>query len=384
MTGKIKKLIKCILSGLYSALHFCIPKRRKKVLFLDRHFRRDSSWALMQQMAAAGGYSLVYHAGRARPAALPAGVRWCAGRARAYLHFLTSPLVFFTHDPLRAFIRPGRGQRVVNLWHGTPLKDISLFAEGDFPLRRAFTNVLSASEEVDGLMCKTFGCAPSAVLTEGYPRNDWLFAEKDVFDALSIDRRRYDACALWMPTFRNSAILNRRDSDVDFPLLNEQNVWALDAFLAQNRQLLLIKLHPAADAPAYLLAGFQNIRLITEAELAAAQIQGYELLGRCDMLLTDFSSVYFDFLLTQKPIIFVFDDLESYAANRGFFFSDPESVMPGPIVRDVDGLCAALSAAARGEDAYAARRDEICARFNRYRDGHSGQRLLRRLEGLDG
>ena len=83
---------------------------------------------------------------------------------------------------------------------------------------------------------------------------------------------------------------------------------------------------------------FSNIKIIKSKEFMQYPINLYELLGNIDLLLTDFSSVYIDFLLTLKPIAFLFDDFDDYISNRGFVFNNIEEYMPAISLNSLDGL----------------------------------------------
>ncbi len=357
-------------------------KIKNRVLFIDAAFRQENGWALMEALSKKRGVDIVYYSECSRPETLPSNVRWCSNKKEVRRAFYSSPFVFYTHASLHRAYTPGRGQTVVNLWHGTPLKDISMYQEGVFKERDAFSYVISASVEVDTLMRKTFGCPEEKILTLGYPRNDWLFTEKDVFSPLGIDRGAFKKTVIWMPTFRKAASIGRSDSDRDFPIVTPEDMPGLNAALRDRGVLLIIKPHPAADALRLLPEKLSNIMLLTNGELAAAGLQTYELLGRCDLLITDYSSVYFDFLITGKPIIFAFDDLESYRDRLGFFFDDPTSVMPGPKAHTVSELLDAMDELLDGNDRYAGEREAVNRRFNLYSDRDSRDRLISYL-GID-
>ncbi|AGC67176.1 CDP-glycerol:poly(glycerophosphate) glycerophosphotransferase [Thermoclostridium stercorarium subsp. stercorarium DSM 8532] len=113
---------------------------------------------------------------------------------------------------------------------------------------------------------------------------------------------QYDKIILFMPTFRKSKIINRIDSTSDFPIISSKNISEINSFLKENKVLLVIKPHPYQNDIEFLNLEFTNIIKFTNEDLAMKNVLLYELLGQVDALVTDYSSVYFDFLLTQKPI----------------------------------------------------------------------------------
>ena len=106
----------------------------------------------------------------------------------------------------------------------------------------------------------------------------------------------------------------------------------------------------------------------------------YPLVGRADALLTDYSSVYIDYLLLDRPIGFVTDDWDAYRNSRGFVFDDPRAVMPGPFLTDYAELTTFLSDVASGNDPFQDRRRTLADRFHTYADGQSCERVLRAID----
>ncbi len=85
----------------------------------------------------------------------------------------------------------------------------------------------------------------------------------------------------------------------------------------------------------------------------------YNFVGETDILITDYSSIYFDFLLTQKPIGFVIDDIDDYSDKRGFVVDNPLDYMPGEKIKDVEELKAFLDSILAGKDDWKEKRKEI-------------------------
>ena len=95
-----------------------------------------------------------------------------------------------------------------------------------------------------------------------------------------------------------------------------------------------------------------------------------------DALLTDYSSVMFDFAVTGKPIVYSAPDLEAFAGTvRGFYF-DLAPVAPGPLTRSLDELTEALTDLPGVTEAYAERYAEFRATYCSLEDGHATDRVL--------
>ena len=102
----------------------------------------------------------------------------------------------------------------------------------------------------------------------------------------------------------------------------------------------------------------------------------YSLVREADALITDYSSVYFDYLLLDRPIAFVLEDLGSYRGNRGFVVERPLDYMPGEKIYQKEELFSFLLQVEEGEDGYRQARAQIRDQVNYYQDGKNCERLL--------
>lgn len=95
-----------------------------------------------------------------------------------------------------------------------------------------------------------------------------------------------------------------------------------------------------------------NIRYVTEELLDRAGVLLYELVGVCDGLLSDYSSIAVDYMLLDRPLGFVLTDFEKYREARGFVFENPLAYMPGEKIYDAKGLAAFFTHVSEGEDPF--------------------------------
>jgi CDP-glycerol glycerophosphotransferase (TagB/SpsB family) len=101
----------------------------------------------------------------------------------------------------------------------------------------------------------------------------------------------------------------------------------------------------------------------------------YPLLKRVNILITDYSSVYFDFLLLDRPIIFAPFDLREFVSLDGQeLFYDYDEVTPGPKATDWKGVLEFVERNLQCDD-YKTQRKEICLRFNEFRDCKNSERV---------
>src|SRR3954452_10802500 len=263
-------------------------------------------------------------------------------------------------------------------WHGTPLKrvhrDVLFAPEGTHErLQRDVDRwdlLVSPNRESTRRLRRAFRF-DGEVLETGYPRNDGLFApERDEIRArvrAELEIPDGTQAILYAPTWRDDFVFAHPSG----PLALAFDVASVADALAPGRCLLL-RSH-------YLLTG----RLAAVTHPAVRDVSRYaeisELYLAADVLVTDYSSVMFDFSLTGKPMLFYTYDLDAYRDSvRGLYF-DLEPIAPGPLLHTAPELVAALrdvdAVAARYALRYAAFRERFCP----LDDGHATERVVERL-----
>lgn len=277
---------------------------------------------------------------------------------------LRAGVVLFTHGLRDVNLWCSGGARAVLLWHGTPLKHISWdahFPDESLPVRLAHTYahrvldlVTVTTEAMLPVFASGLGVDPTVLRPTGYPRNDALFESipgADIGIDSTVQRTVADLAAdhpvlLYLPTFRDSDTGSALDA-LDLP--------ALDAVLERHDAYLLVKTHPADPLEPGPTTG-DRIRVLPETT------DSHSLLAHADVLVTDYSSVYFDYLLLDRPVVFYAHDLERYRAERGFYF-EYETVTPGPVTRTADELTRTVEQTLEHDDAYADERARVRERF---------------------
>ena len=96
-----------------------------------------------------------------------------------------------------------------------------------------------------------------------------------------------------------------------------------------------------------------------------------------DALITDYSSVFYDYLLLDRPIAFTINDLNEYADTRGFVFENPLQFMPGEKISTKHEFIRFLENVYQGDDRYQSKRKEINDFCNYYTDGNNCERILK-------
>ena len=269
--------------------------------------------------------------------------------------------VWFTSAGLPAYGTGLHKKRlIINLWHGVPLKKIALL---DPNLKKAariyfkkifsenYTCILTTSHELIPLMARSFAVSEDKIKVWGQPRNDGLFQKNDcreILGQLFPDLPEYTKTVLYAPTFRDYGQVQL------FPF-KDFDQEQLEAFLEKKNMLLFIRTHVAEQGSAAPYLG-KRIRFLGNEQ--AEDVTG--ILNIFDCLITDYSSIYIDYLLTDKPMIFLPYDRQQYLDGRGMNF-DYDDVTPGPKPETFNDLLDALSPK---EDFWKSERTRVNRLFN--------------------
>ena len=269
--------------------------------------------------------------------------------------------VWFTSAGLPAYGTGLHKKRlIINLWHGVPLKKIALL---DPNLKKAariyfkkifsenYTCILTTSHELIPLMARSFAVSEDKIKVWGQPRNDGLFQKNDcreILGQLFPDLPEYTKTVLYAPTFRDYGQVQL------FPF-KDFDQKQLEAFLEEKNMLLFIRTHVAEQGSAAPYLG-KRIRFLGNEQ--AEDVTG--ILNIFDCLITDYSSIYIDYLLTDKPMIFLPYDRQQYLDGRGMNF-DYDDVTPGPKPETFNDFLNSLSPK---EDFWKSERTRVNRLFN--------------------
>lgn len=269
-------------------------------------------------------------------------------------------------------------QLLVYLIHGTALKSRLLHCRKD-TVNECDVCISLAEFLIPLEAAESDGVSEERFLVTGYPRNDVLFEETDYCKVMYPDKA-YDKVILWMPTFRKADHADRVDSTFEMPLeipclYTTEDCQKLDAVLRERNVLLILKPHPAQKLSAIKELGLTNIVLLYNDELDVKGIQLYQFIGSTDALVTDYSSIYYDYLLTGHPIGLTVDDFDVYSKETGFVYEDVFDYIIGEHILNVDDFIAFAEHVANGEDPLKEKRKEMTDLFHRYQDDQSTKRV---------
>lgn len=357
-----------------------VPKDQKRILFYSYVDYSDNCRSLYERLKLSDNYdgyritwivkepSRFYNDNYATEFVKHKSLKSC-------IRFLRSKYIFRTHS-LFGGIYSKNKQVMCLAWHGMPLKRIGVL-NGERVKQNNYDFLNVTSPFFQKIMADSMNSKLERNIITGLPRNDDLFSSNEILKVL--DLSSFSKVVIWMPTFRNSfsGVCNGIETTTGVPLFEKiQDFEVFNEMLSQFGIVLILKLHPWASNILENSLEFSHIRLIKDSEIPS-QFTLYNLVGASDALLTDYSSIYIDYLLIDKPIGFVFDDMEEYKSGRGFNFDPVEEYLPGENITNIDQLFEFLDKVATDEDSYQGDREKVCKLFHTYRDGKSSERFLR-------
>lgn len=217
----------------------------------------------------------------------------------------------------------------------------------------------------------------------GYARNDALRTSTVDLHRIFSDRQ-FEKLMYWLPTFRQKEASNGSKktnySSTAIPFLdNRESAEAINRAAQENETLLVVKPHPAQDMSAVTQLQLSNIVFIDNRFLEEHAITNYDLLGASDALLSDYSSVYYDYLLCDKPIGLCWEDFEEYSQNEGFYDDPMVITRGGEKLWKPEDLCRFIADVRNGKDALQSVRQEQAKQIHSHLDCHAAKRIVDRI-----
>lgn len=285
----------------------------------------------------------------------------------------------------------------VNLWHGVGNKKINYDNKYDkirhpenlwerwctwirrLSDEKPYHYTLATSPVMAEIFSSAFRTDRNHIIEEGYPRNDALFEnnfclavqmpqEKKAIQRLESYKKENKKIFFYMPTFRES----------EKKFLQVMDLARYSEFLENNGYIFVTKLHPKSK----LQEQFRQFRYSNILNIEA-DVDAYLLLKYADVLVTDYSSVYSDYMLLNRPVIGFYYDYEEYSTHTREGYFDFEEYMPEIKVRTMDQLQEAMRRVIVEDNCMTKR---ICARKKMFTncDGNASERLTDKIMKIIG
>lgn len=393
LAARLKKTVKYVgykwlLPAVYR-WHSRKPINDRLVVFADLRDRdMPDNFLSLYELCERDGYQCEVLSGRSFSNKLP---NWQRRKAKLRFHFQfiklyaqCRTLFLVEHFPLSDIAKPRPGTQVVQLWHGCGLMKRMGYAvtskawgagamsereKKRYPMHTAYTlaSISSAGEREIAGYCEAFHSSPQIVKPLGVPRTDIYF--DDGFRKRAEEKVRLlfpeiggRKIILYAPTFRGKSIAKSYIKyDLNFKRLKE---------CLSDRYALITKFHPLMAKSGLPESGrlqgrgfvFDGTELLTPEEALCA----------ADILVTDYSSIIFEYYLLERPVISYIYDIDKYDEDRGLFFPY-DQLAPGPYVFDQEELTEKLLTVEEWFDVERVR--ALKNRFMSACDGHSTQRI---------
>ena len=218
----------------------------------------------------------------------------------------------------------------------------------------------------------------------GFSRLDWFYSNLEEVKVKINNKYKlneFDTVILWMPTFRKSMSLELSEEYLDngtgLPLLDTLDKYKrFNEYLKKKNCLCILKLHHLQAEMDIFKENLSNILIVRDADLAKLEVQLYQFIPLADALITDYSSVSTDYMLLDKPIIYILDDYEEYNKSRGVYPDNAIELMPGDHVYDIGELEKSVDKIVDKIDDHKEKRNKLLKGFHKYQDGNSSKRIL--------
>ncbi len=265
----------------------------------------------------------------------------------------------------------------VNLWHGMPIKCLGkMNADSDI--------VVCTAPEFQEILSSAFDLKKESVVVVGQPKNDALFSVSSRPPQL----KQWGGARIitYMPTYRGSFhSIQEKERANRSGILMERCLWGnyqkrLEKILEANNAILVIKPHLRNIVPPILL---QRVLVIDEYEASEVALDSHQLLSITDILITDYCSILFDFLLLNKPYIIFAPDYEDYKISQKLYF-DLRELSSGNFVETEMHLLDCLEKVIKNPNVPNEMRSRLRDRFNTFTDVGSSRRVFEMIEKIVG
>ncbi|NBA11232.1 glycosyltransferase [Weissella confusa] len=306
-----------------------------------------------------------------------ADVEFVERNTKRYYDLLATAKYLITNSTFQNFFSKRDNQIYINTWHGIPLKKMGFDMTKD---PRSSQNVLrnflmtdyflQPNEYATQIFTKAYklqNAYEGVILQGAYPRNDLMFSfsKEQVVNLLEFEKTKFDfnkKVLLYSPTWKGDSILKPTDS-ID-TMHAEMNMLREAVGEEYN---VLIKVHPYVYPSVEMDERFAGM-------LVPDEVDANVVMSITDVLVTDYSSIFFDFAMTLKPIIFYMPDFNSYKKNRGTYMDVKE--LPGPVAQNISELLEQLKNIDNLENQFTEKKSNFVAKYGTINDGSATAKVV--------
>lgn len=295
-------------------------------------------------------------------------------RGLKHFYYLITSKFWITNNHYYFFLTKRKETTCINTWHALgAFKKFALDCDdGQREEHIADGNntdyLLVSSEKVSEIYSKALNVPMNKIVSLGIPRTD-LFFKEDLMNKIQGELREKLNCKdkkviLYAPTFRDGEKYNA-DVKLDIPYMNES---------LKDDYVLLIKLHPIIRNKIEIPKGCEDF------VRDASSFNMNDLLVMTDVLITDYSSVVFDYALLERPMIFFAYDLDEFKQKSREFYYGYEEFIPDKCVQKTEEVVEKIKSFETNLDNETLERIKVFSKeFCEFRDGKSSERFVKRF-----
>lgn len=375
-----------------------LPKNNKKIIFCSYPDYSDNAKEFFEYLYTnhKDEYNMVWLCQNPKDVEIPVK-KYKIQSLRGLSELLTAKYTVNTFFDLEKFIN-SKKRINLQLWHGMPVKTIG-YTEKNIPYRtlkaykrnqNSFFFVTSDIFKIS--MIASFLMHPNKVYITGQPKTDCIFKQQNlakIKDFIHADK--FSKIVIYAPTYKEAL----RNCDCREVQHEFNNIFYMDDYsqeqfyklLEDKNILFMVKPHPFEES---IYKSFEqnnvfnhpNIKIIYNKDLNTRGLYFYEFFKIADLMITDFSSIGIDYLITKKPIIFLNSLAEEYNKNRGFTLEDNYKIMmPGEKVYNFNQLLKAIEDAILA-DSWKEQRLKMLPLLHKYCDSNASERIYQIMKVL--
>lgn len=366
---KLKKFLIDRVFPFFTVINNIIPKDKNRILIYSANDRlRDNSGAILDYLIKNkyyNKYKIICASQNYDEYTSPDKKRVIFIRKSGGIYqYIRSKYVFYSFGQIP--IKPTTKQNVIYTTHGIPLKKTVEVKKMDL----FFSRMTITSEFFKEKIAEVYQCPKEKICICGEPKTDKMFVYSKNEDNIKL--------IIWTPTFRQSDYLGYDDSHMSslLPFFGDKDWKSLNNVLLSKKVKIIAKLHPAQNTNGFSKAIYSNLEVYSDNSFRRSGLDLYELLGKSNALIADYSSVYLEYLLLNRPIGFAMADYDDYKNTRGFILGDQIKYMPGKKIYNREDMYRYIDDIANGVDEFTEERKYVRELFHDYKDGNNCERIL--------
>lgn len=392
--GKIKRLLKSVVKKIHYMVYagiYCLVKVQPNVILYESFWGRgiiDNPYAMFKELLGREEFRNYQHiwilenfrdsqAVTAQYGNYP-NVKFVSRRGVSYMIALSKAKYLINNVTFPYYFTKKETQIYVNTWHGTPVKSMGYETQdGNLAAANTVRNflaadyLLSANDRMTEMYEESYklkGIYSGQILEEGYPRNDLLVkTEKaQVAERLrqyQIHLEENKKVILYAPTWRGASSGTAVVNPDELLQVKEK----LEQIIDTQQYQILIKPHQ------YVYQALKDKEQY-RGVLVPSFVDANELLSIVDILVSDFSSIFIDFMVLRRPVLFYIPDLAEYASTRGFKMELQE--LPGPYSDSLDEIGEHINHIETVMQTYCEIYEKLYHKLCSYEDGKAAARVV--------